>query len=43
MDREHQNEDIIDLGAISVETKGGPGFQDDTQAGRILAAGLNAE
>jgi hypothetical protein len=43
MDREHQNEDIIDLGAISVETKGPSGFVEDTQVGRIPAAGLNAE
>lgn len=43
MDREHRNEDIVDLGAISVETKGPFGVPEDTQAGLIPAAGLNAE
>ena len=43
MDREHLNEDIIDLGAISLETKGAFGVPEDTQAGLIPPAGLNAE
>ncbi len=43
MNREYQNEDIIDLGAITGETKGSVGFVDDSENTRIPAAGLNAE
>ena len=43
MDREHLREEIIDLGAISVETKGPFGVPEDTGVGLIPATGLNAE
>ncbi len=43
MNRDHEHEDLIDLGAVSVETKGGPGVPEDTQSGLIPFAGLTDE
>jgi hypothetical protein len=45
MNREHQHEhdDLIDLGAASVETKGSPFGTDDHKAGLIPVYGLSDE
>jgi len=40
---EHEHDDLIDLGEVSVETKGTPGVPEDNQGGLILAAGLSDE
>jgi hypothetical protein len=41
MKREH--DDLIDLGAVTTETKGGPVGKDDHETGFILAEGLTDE
>ena len=43
MNRNFEHEDLIDLGAVSVETKGPAGFSEDTQVGLIPTAGLDNE
>lgn len=43
MDREYEHEDLIDLGAVTVETKGTPGVPEDQEGGLILIAGLSNE
>jgi len=44
MNRQHENEDLIDLGAASVETKGGPWGTDDHRASLMVSeAGLTAD
>ncbi|WP_197018358.1 benenodin family lasso peptide [Sphingomonas sp. URHD0057] len=42
MNREHHDE-LIDLGAASVDTKGTPFGSDDRKGGLIPVAGLNDE
>ena len=37
----HQQDELIELGTVAVETKGGPVGKDDHEAGRILAEGLS--
>lgn len=39
----HDENDLIELGAASVETKGTPFGMDDTQAGRYPWPGLSEE
>lgn len=39
----YEHEDLIDLGAVSVETKGDLGVPEDTNGRDIPFAGLNAE
>ena len=41
MNREHEQHDVIDLGAVSVETKGPTVGNDDHAGGRIPFAGLS--
>jgi hypothetical protein len=43
MNREHEHDDLIDLGAASVETRGTPFGSDDHKAGLIPVAGLSDE
>lgn len=43
MDREYKQEDLIDLGAVTDETKGTPGVPEDQEAGLIMFAGLSDE
>ena len=43
MNREHENEDLIELGAASVETRGPAGGKDDTVGGLIPFTGLSDE
>ena len=43
MNREYEHEDLIDLGAVSVETKGGVFGTEDVGPSLIQAAGLNDE
>jgi len=43
MKRELQHEDVIDLGAASVETKGPTFGHDDSRSGLIPVTGLNDE
>lgn len=43
MNREHQHDDLIDLGAASVETKGPTAGKEDVQGGFILVPGLDDE
>jgi len=43
MNREYEYEDLIDLGAVSVETKGPTVGHDDNQGGLIPFAGLSDE
>lgn len=43
MDRVIDHEDVIDLGAVSTETRGTPGVPDDNQGGLIFLAGLSEE
>ena len=43
MTREQEHDDLIDLGAASVETKGTPVGGPDLRGGLIPAAGLNDE
>lgn len=43
MNRDHEHEDLIDLGAVSVETKGTVGVPDDHEGGQIPFAGLSNE
>ena len=43
MNREREHEDLTDLGAASVETKGPTVGSDDNQAGLIPKAGLSNE
>jgi hypothetical protein len=42
MNREHEHE-LIDLGAVTVETKGTPFGADDRQGGLIPVPGLSDE
>jgi hypothetical protein len=37
------HEELIDLGTVASETRGGPVGKDDHEAGRILAEGLSDE
>lgn len=39
----YEHEDLIDLGAVTVETKGTPGVPEDNQGGLIQFAGLSDE
>ena len=43
MNREHEHDDLIDLGAASVETKGPTFGADDRRGGLIPVAGLSDE
>jgi hypothetical protein len=43
MNREHEKDSLIDLGAASIETKGPTVGQDDNQSGLIPLAGLSNE
>jgi hypothetical protein len=43
MNREHENDELIELGAASVETKGGPFGRDDHRGGLIQVEGLSDE
>ncbi|HZU52220.1 MAG TPA: benenodin family lasso peptide [Sphingomicrobium sp.] len=43
MNRERENEDLIELGAVTVETKGPTVGRDDNQAGLIPFAGISEE
>lgn len=43
MNREHEADDLIDLGAASVETKGSTNGRDDHFAGLIQVEGLSDE
>lgn len=43
MNSERQHDELIDLGAASVETKGPTAGVDDTHQGRIPFAGLSDE
>lgn len=43
MKREHEHDDLIDLGAASVETKGTPFGADDAKGSLIPVSGLNDE
>jgi hypothetical protein len=43
MNREHEHDDLIDLGAASVETKGPTVGADDQRGGFILPMGLSDE
>jgi hypothetical protein len=43
MNREHQHDDVIDLGTASLETRGTPYGSDDHKAGLIPVAGLSDE
>lgn len=43
MNREHEHDDLIDLGAASVETKGTPVGSPDFRGSLIPAAGLTDE
>jgi hypothetical protein len=43
MNREHEHEDLIDLGAVSVETRGPSIGRDDQQGGLVFPAGLSHE
>jgi hypothetical protein len=43
MNREHEHEDLIELGAVSVETKGPTVGRDDNQGGLIPFEGLSDE
>jgi hypothetical protein len=43
MNREHDNDSLIDLGAASIETRGTPFGTDDHKAGLIPVAGLSDE
>ena len=43
MQRDHEYEDLIDLGAASVETKGPTFGRDDNHGGLIPVAGLSDE
>jgi hypothetical protein len=38
-----EHDDLIELGEVTVETKGGPVGRDDTQAGLIKFEGLSDE
>ncbi|HYX46422.1 MAG TPA: hypothetical protein VE820_06340 [Sphingomicrobium sp.] len=38
-----QHDELIDLGSVESETKGGPVGKDDHETGRILAEGLSDE
>lgn len=40
MERNEQHDDLIDLGAASVETLGGAGIKNDEQ-GQLVGAGLS--
>ena len=41
MNREHECEELIELGAASLETRGPAAGKDDHQGGRIPFAGLS--
>ena len=43
VNREFEHDDLIDLGAASIETKGPSVGRDDHQNGLILAEGLSDE
>ena len=43
MNREHDNDDVIELGAASSETKGPSIGRDDSQGGLMPWAGLSDE
>jgi hypothetical protein len=43
MDRDHEHEELIELGAVSLETKGPTVGRDDNQAGLIPFNGLSDE
>jgi hypothetical protein len=43
MNREHEHDDLIDLGPASIETKGGPRGKDDHFAGLVQIEGLSDE
>lgn len=43
MDRKHRDEDLVDLGTASVETRGGPVGKEDQERTFILAVGLSDE
>jgi hypothetical protein len=43
MNREYDREELIDLGAVSTETKGPTGVPDDSAGGRIQLSGLSDE
>ena len=43
MNREHQHDDLIDLGAATVETRGTPYGSDDHKASLIPVTGLSDE
>jgi hypothetical protein len=43
MNREHEHDDVIELGAVSTETKGPAVGRDDNQGGLIPFAGLSDE
>jgi len=43
MNREHENDDLIDLGAASAETKGTPFGADDFKGSLIPVSGLSDE
>lgn len=41
MDRNHRDEDLVDLGAASLETRGGPVGKEDQERTFILALALS--
>jgi hypothetical protein len=43
MNREHERDDLIDLGTVSRETRGAAVGMDDHQSGLIPSAGLGGE
>lgn len=43
MNREHEREILIDLGAVSAETRGTPVGKDDNQGSLIPRMGLDSE
>lgn len=43
MNRENEHDDLIDLGAVSTETKGPFGVPEDSQSGLIPPTGLEVE
>jgi hypothetical protein len=43
MDRDHQNDDLIDLGTASIETRGAIFGGDDLKGGLVHAPGLSDE
>ena len=43
MNREYEQDELIELGAVSIETRGPTVGKDDNQAGLILFAGISDE